>query len=87
MEKITIRNISKETLDGLRILALNSQRSLDAEVRHILESAVENQVQMAAKRTKFLEASLKFLKETEGCTFTPSELLIRHDRDHGHREL
>ena len=53
-------------------------------MRHILECAAEDD--MAAKRTAFLAVSDRLRQKTEGRAHTPAGVLIREDRDHGHRE-
>ena len=60
-------------------------RSLESEVRHILENAAEDD--MASKRVSFLAVSDRLRQKTRGRVHTPSELLIREDRDRGHHEL
>ena len=42
---------------------------------------------MAAKRAAFLAEADRLRRKTEGREHTPAEVLIREDRDHGHREL
>ncbi len=41
---------------------------------------------MAANRVAFLEASDRLREKTRGREQTPAEVLIREDRDHGHRD-
>ena len=42
---------------------------------------------MASKRAAFLAASDRLRRKTEGRKHTPAEVLIREDRDHGHRDF
>ena len=39
-----------------------------------------------AKRARFLEASRRLREKTKGRKHTPAEVLIREDRDRGHRD-
>ena len=39
-----------------------------------------------AKRARFLEASRRLREKTKGRKQTPAEVLIREDRDRGHRD-
>ena len=41
---------------------------------------------MAEKRAAFGEAMKRLRPLTEGRKHTPAEVLIREDRDHGHRD-
>jgi len=65
-----------------RRAALNN-RSLEGEARHILQCAADDD--MAAKRAAFLETMERLRPLTEGRKQTPAEVLIREDRDRGHR--
>ena len=64
-------------------MALNN-RSLEGEVRHILECAADDN--MAAKRAAFLEALDRLREKARGRKQTPAEVVIREDRDRGHRD-
>ncbi len=52
------------------------------EVRHILVDAIKDD--LSAKRTAFFARTAELRCASEGRRQTPSELLIREDRDHGH---
>ena len=84
MATINVRNLDNDVVQRLRRRASMNNRSLEDEVRHILESAVEDD--MAAKRAAFLALADRLRRETEGRPQTPSEVLIREDRDRGHRD-
>ena len=62
-----------------------NKRSLEGEVRHILESAAADD--MAARRASFLALSDRLRRATEGRAHTAADLLIREDRDREHREF
>lgn len=84
MASIRIRQIDDSVVQRLARRAASNNRSLEDEVRHILESAVEDD--MAARRAAFLALADRLRRETEGRPQTQSEVLIREDRDHGHRD-
>ena len=85
MATINVRQLDDGVVKRLKQRASLNNRSLEGEARHILECAAEND--MTAKRAAFLAASDRLRRKTEGRTHTPAEVLIREDRDHGHREF
>ena len=85
MAAINVRQLDDNVVRRLKRRAALNNRSLESEVRHILECAAEDD--MAAKRASFLAVSDRLRRKTEGRAHTPAEVLIREDRDHGHREL
>ena len=84
MAAINVRQLDDDVLDRLKQRASSNNRSLEGEVRHILECAADDD--MAAKRAAFLETSDRLRAKTRGRKQTPAEVLIREDRDHGHRD-
>lgn len=84
MASIRIRQVDDSVVQRLARRAASNDRSLEDEVRHILESAVDND--MAAERAAFLSLADRLRRETEGRPQTLSEMLIREDRDSGHRD-
>lgn len=72
-----------DLLQRLKRRADENSRSPESEVRRILHGAVEDD--MAAKRASFRATAAKLRRRTEGCAHTPSEDLIREDRERGHR--
>ena len=82
MVTIKVRQVSEGVVRELRLRAASNNRSLEDEVRHILESAVRND--MAATRPAFHVQAAAFRSELAGHQHTPAELLIRDDRDFGH---
>ena len=85
MATISVRLLDERVLRRLKRRAALNNRSLEGEVRHILENAVAGD--MAAKRASFLVLSDRLRRATEGRAHTPAEVLIREDRDHGHRDF
>ena len=85
MATINVRQLDDSVVQRLKRRASLNNRSLEGEARHILECAAEDD--MAAKRAAFLAASDRLRRKTEGREHTPAEVLIREDRDHGHREV
>ena len=84
MAAIHVRQLDDEVVDRLKRRASSNNRSLEGEVRHILECAADDD--MAAKRARFLVASRRLREKTRGRQHTPAEVLIREDRDRGHRD-
>lgn len=81
MGQVLIRNLDDETLAAYRLAAERHDRSLEAELRDVLrrfrpmggEAREALSVRMAAIRAM-----------TPSVPQTPSELLVRHDRDGAH---
>ena len=63
---------------------INVRRLDDGVVRRIKRRAAEDD--MAAKRAAFRETMDRLRPLTEGRKQTPAEVLIREDRDRGHRD-
>ena len=84
MATINVRRLDEDVVNRLKRRASLNNRSLEGEARHILECAVEDD--MAAKRAAFGETMKRLRPLTEGRKHTPAEVLIREDRDHGHRD-
>ncbi len=84
MVTINVRRLDEDVVDRLKRRASLNNRSLEGEVRHILQCAADDN--MAAKRAAFLEASDRLREKTRGRKQTPAEVLIREDRDRGHRD-
>ena len=84
MVTINVRRIDDDVVDRLKARASRNNRSLEGEARHILECAADND--MAAKRAAFAETMKRLRPLTEGRKHTPAEVLIREDRDYGHRD-
>ena len=85
MATINVRQLDEDVVERLKRRAALNDRSLEGEARHILKDAAEDD--MAAKRASFLAMADRLRLKTEGRMHTPAEVLIREDRDHGHREL
>ncbi|MCY3982102.1 MAG: hypothetical protein OXF51_10165 [Alphaproteobacteria bacterium] len=84
MATIHVRQLDDDLVDRLKQRASSNNRSLEGEVRHILECAADDD--MASKRARFLAASDRLREKTRGRKQTPAEVLIREDRDRGHRD-
>lgn len=83
MSTINVRQLDDEVVRCLKRRAAGNNRSLEGEVRHILEHAVRDDLR--AKRDSFRALTARLRRGSEGRTQTPSEVLIREDRDSGHR--
>ena len=82
MATINVRLLAEDVVHDLKRRAARNNRSLEGEVRHILEGTVRDD--MAAKRSTFNAQAAAFRSELVGRQHTPAELLIRDDRDFGH---
>ena len=82
MASINVRLLADDVVRDLKVRAARNNRSLEGEVRHILEGSVRDD--MAAKRVAFQAQAAEFRRELAGRRHTPAELLIRDDRDFGH---
>ena len=83
MATINVRRLDDGAFRRLKLRAAGNNRSLEGEARHILEGAVKGE--MSAKRASFPALAARLRRETEGRAQTPSEVLIREDREAGHR--
>lgn len=84
MGTINVRRLNDEVVERLKRRAADNNRSLESEARHILEQAVEEG--MAEKTRAFRELSREARRQTSVHPRTPAHILIREDRDSGHRD-
>ncbi len=84
MPTINVRQLNRDVFERLKRRALQNNRSLEGEARHILKCAAEDR--LVAKRAAFLAESDRLRKSTTNREHTPAEVLIREDRAYGHRE-
>ena len=82
MATINVRLLADDLVRDLKLRAVRNDRSLEGEVRHILVNAVRED--LSTKRAAFLARTAELRWASEGRPQTPSELLIREDRDRGH---
>ncbi|MCY4128935.1 MAG: hypothetical protein OXG15_06790 [Gammaproteobacteria bacterium] len=83
MATINVRRLDNDVVDRLKLRASLNNRSLEGEARHILECAANDDFEI--KRGAFLKISDQLREMTRGTRQTPSEDLIREDRDRDHR--
>ncbi len=83
MATINVRRLDDVVVERLKQRAAENKRSLEGEVRHLLEVAARDDLE--ARRAAFRVLSAEFRRETAGRPQAPSEILIREDRDSGHR--
>ena len=83
MPTVNVRQLDDHVVQRLKRRAAANNRSLESEARHILSAAAEDE--MAMKRKFFQELAVKLRRGTKGRVQTPSEILIREDRESGHR--
>ena len=83
MATINVRRLDDDVVQRLKKRASDNKRSLEGEVRYILEQVVNDGDQLKRESFRALAADLR--QVTKGSTQTPSEDLIREDPDPGHR--
>ena len=83
MATINVRQLDDDVVRRLKRRAAGNDRSLEGEVRRILARAVEDDA--AAKREAFRALAARLRRKAGGSPQTPSEALVREDRDGGHR--
>jgi len=81
MAQALIRNLEDELLADYREAAATNKRSLEAELREALKRA-RPLSPAAIQRVRARFAEIRTM--TPDVPQTPSEALIREDRDHGH---
>ena len=82
MATVNVRRLDDDVVKNLKRRAAENSRSLESEVRHILERAVEDD--WTARRQSFRTLASRLRQKTFGRAQTPSEVLIREDRQRGH---
>ena len=75
MPQLLVRDVPLDVVDALKRRAAEHGRSAEAEHRAILEEALR------PGRADFWERAAKLREELRGRVFTPSEDLIRQNRD------
>ena len=74
MPNILIRDVSQKTIDQLKARARQHNRSLQGEVKHLVEETVKTTGEAALQRARKIRAS--FGRKT----FSDSAELLRRDR-------
>ena len=83
MAEVLVRQLDDEVVRRLKKRAAGNNRSLESEVRHILEQAAGEA--MEEKTRAFRQLSKRLLEQQTGDQpQTPSHILIREDRDSDH---
>jgi antitoxin FitA len=78
MGQLIVRNLDDRIIDALKTRAARQQRSLEAELRVILErAAAERVIDIAEARARAEQIS----RSLEGRSHSDSTALIREDRD------
>ena len=83
MATINVQRLDDDVVQHLKKRASDNNRSLESEVRYILEQVVNDSNQLKRESFQSLAANLRLA--TKGTTQTPSEALIREDCDSGYR--
>ena len=82
MADLTIRNLDDKVIERLKRRAKANKRSLEAEVRDLLEQSVKPMKPMSRK--EFIKEARRIRAMTPDVPRTDSTLLIREDRDSDH---
>ena len=77
MGNLTVRNLDDRVIAELKREAKQNERSLEAEIRHLLTQRVSNRLRVAG----FRERSERLAETTAHTGQTDSTLLLREDRD------
>ncbi len=85
MSTVNVPDLDEAVVYWLKKRAADNNRSLENEIRDILARAAADE--RDAKQKAFLEISGELRKLTAGRPQTPSEILIREDRDSDHGRL
>ena len=83
MATINVPRLDNDVVQHLKKRASDNNRSLESEVRSILELFVNDSNQLKRESFRSLAANLR--QATKGTAQSPSEDLIRKDRDSGYR--
>ncbi|MGD9616472.1 MAG: Arc family DNA-binding protein [Alphaproteobacteria bacterium] len=83
MPELLLRDVPEDIVEALRRRAAAHGRTADAELRSILEEALHASREPSARpgHADFWERAAKLREQTRGRNITPSEELIRQDRD------
>ena len=84
MGTVHIRRLDDEVITRLKRRAADNSRSLESETRHILEQAAYGGMEEKMRSFRILSRKLRRQDKTPQ---TPSEDLIREDRDRDHRPV
>ncbi len=84
MATINVRHLDDEVVRRLEQRAAVSNRSLESEAGHILECALADDLETRRRSFLDLVARLQHAGQSRRA-HTRSEVLIREDRDGGHR--
>lgn len=83
MAEVLVRQLDDEVIKRLKQLAAGNNRSLESEVRHILEQAAGQK--MEERKRAFRVLSKRLLEQqTYDRPQTPAHVIIREDRDSDH---
>ena len=84
MATIIVRRLDEAVVSRLKRRAADNNRSLESEIRDILERSAEDE--MKEKVRKFRDLSNELRQHTKDQSQSSSHVLIREDRDSGHRD-
>jgi plasmid stability protein len=79
MSQLILNNIDPPLLEKLKVRAVNHQRTLEEELKAILQEAIE--AEQFAKMQAFSEQAARMRQVLSGRVHTDSAELVREDRD------
>ena len=82
MATTNVRLLDGDIVRNSKLREARNNRSLTGEIQYMPVDAVRDAP--SDKRSAFLSQTTEWRFASEGRQQTPSELLIREDRDHGH---
>lgn len=82
MTQLVLNNLDPQILDNLKIRAAKHNRSLEDELKAILQEVLAAELDTKAEKiSAFREQATQIRQSLHGRTHTDSALLIREDRD------
>lgn len=81
MATVEVSGLDSEVVRLIERRAVENNRDVESEIRRILAESAEGGADMPERMRAFRALSRRFREETRGTRQTPSEILIRRDRE------
>lgn len=81
MATVEVSGLDSDTVRLIERRAVENNRDFESEIRHILAESAKKDADMSERMRAFRALSRQFREETRGTRQTPSEILIRRDRE------
>ncbi len=75
MKAISIRNVPEHIYTGLQVMAKNNRRSLQEQIKLILEQEVK------LTNRSFLAGAAEWRRRLQGCNLSDTVKILRKDRE------